>query len=106
MWPRSADLSIFHRLKMALLIELNSFSPYAGIGYDSFIARSKNWSFSARAGVMFTGSPEVELQSTGGTLSNNAVLREELDAEIAAAEDDAEDLKYYPVVTIGIARRF
>jgi len=51
--------------------ELNSFAPYAGIGYDSFIAGSSDWSFNARAGVMFTGSPEVDLISANGTLSNN-----------------------------------
>ncbi|MEP4052237.1 MAG: hypothetical protein ABJN22_08330 [Litorimonas sp.] len=86
--------------------ELSSFSPYAGIGYDGFIAGSRDWSFNARAGVMFTGSPEVDLVSANGTLSNNPVLLQELEAEVAAIEDDADGYKYYPVLTIGIARRF
>ena len=86
--------------------ELSSFAPYAGIGYDGFMGGSKNWSFNARAGVMFTGSPDVDLVSANGTLSSNAALRSELDAEIEAIEDDANDFKYYPVLTIGVARRF
>jgi len=86
--------------------KLDSFAPYAGIGYDGFIAGSKAWSFNARAGVMFTGSPNVDLVSANGTLSGNPVLRQELEAEIAAIEEDAEDYKYYPVLTIGVARRF
>ena len=86
--------------------ELDSFAPYAGIGYDGFIAGSSDWSFNARAGIMFTGSPNVELVSANGTLSSNPVLRQELEAEVAAIEDDAEDYKYYPVITVGIARRF
>ena len=86
--------------------ELNSFAPYAGIGYDGFIAGSKTWSFNARAGVMFTGSPEVNLVSANGTLSSNPVLLQELEAEIAAIEEDADDFKYYPVLTLGVARRF
>lgn len=86
--------------------ELASFAPYAGLGYDGFIAGSKDWSFNARAGVMFTGSPDVELVSANGSLSSNAILRQELDAEIEAIEDDADDYKYYPVVTIGLTRRF
>lgn len=86
--------------------ELNSFAPYAGIGYDSFIAGSSDWSFNARAGVMFTGSPEVDLISANGTLSNNPLLRQELEAEIAAIEEEADDYKYYPVISIGVARRF
>jgi len=86
--------------------ELNSFAPYAGIGYDSFIAGSGDWSFNARAGVMFTGSPEVDLVSANGALSNNQVLRQEIDAEIAAIEEEADNYKYYPVISIGIARSF
>ncbi len=86
--------------------KLNSFAPYAGIGYDSFISGSKDWSFNARAGVMFTGSPDVNLVSANGTLSSNPTLRQELAAEIAAIEEDADDYKYYPVLSIGVARRF
>ena len=85
---------------------LESFAPYAGIGYDSFIAGSSDWSFNARAGVMFTGSPKVDLISTNGTLSSSDLLRQELEAEIAAIEEDADDYKYYPVITLGVARRF
>lgn len=87
-------------------VELKNFAPYAGIGYDGFMGGSKDWSFNARAGVMFTGSPDVELESANGTLSGNAALRSELDAEVAAIEDDADEFKYYPVITIGVARRF
>lgn len=86
--------------------KLKSFAPYAGIGYDSFISGSSDWSFNARAGVMFTGSPEVDLVSVDGLLSNDAGLRADLEAEILAIEDDAEDFKYYPVISVGIARRF
>lgn len=86
--------------------KLSSFAPYAGIGYDGFIAGSKDWSFNARAGVMFTGSPEVDLVSANGSLSSNAILRQEIEAEIASIEEEADDYKYYPVLTLGVARRF
>lgn len=86
--------------------ELKSFAPYAGIGYDSFIAGSSDWSFNARAGVMFTGSPKVDLVSVDGLLSDDATLRAELNTEIASIEEEAEDFKYYPVLSIGLARRF
>lgn len=86
--------------------ELRNFAPYAGIGYDSFISGSTDWSFNARAGVMFTGAPKVDLVSANGTLSSDPRLRGELEAEINAIEDDAEDYRYYPVVTVGLTRRF
>jgi len=86
--------------------KLKSFAPYAGIGYDGFMGGAKSWSFNARAGVMFTGSPEVDLVSANGTLSSDARLRNELEAEIQAIEEEADEFKYYPVLTIGVARRF
>jgi len=80
--------------------EFANFAPYAGLGYDGFIAGSKNWSFNARAGIMFIGAPNVDLVSANGSLSNNPLLREELD------EENLDNIKYYPVVSLGIARRF
>lgn len=86
--------------------ELNTIAPYAGLGYDAFIAGSKNWSFNARAGVMYVGSADVDLFSVDGTLSENDRLREQLELEIAEIEDDVDDFRFYPVLTIGISRRF
>ena len=85
---------------------LNKFAPYAGIGYDGFIRGSKDWTFNARAGVMFTGSVDAELISANGTLSSNPLLRDELDNEVREIEKDIESFRYYPVVTVGVTRRF
>jgi hypothetical protein len=86
--------------------ELNSFAPYAGIGYDNFIAGSSDWSFNARAGIMFAGSPKVDLISANGTLSSDPILRQEVEAEVSNIEESIEGFKYYPVISIGVARRF
>jgi len=86
--------------------KLNTVSPYFGLGYDSFMTSKGGWSFNARAGVMFTGSPEVNLISANGTLSQDPRLMTELRAEVQNIEDDAEDYKYYPVLTIGLTRKF
>jgi len=85
---------------------LKDFAPYAGIGYDSFANAQGNWSFNAKLGVMFTGSPEVDMNSVGGTLSNNPAFNTELAKEITALEQDIEDFKYYPTVSLGITRKF
>ena len=86
--------------------ELANFAPYLGIGYDGFFNPRRDWSFNARAGVMFTGSPDVELISADGTLSSDARVQDALRDEIANIEDDVDEYKYYPVVTIGLTRRF
>ena len=87
------------------VVEIADFAPYLGLGYDSFI-KGKDWSFNVRLGVMFTGEPEATLISTGGTLSSDPILQNEIEAEIQALEDDASDFKYYPVLSVGIAKRF
>ncbi len=87
-------------------VSANDFAPYLGLGYDGFMRHDSPWSFNARAGVMFTGSPEVELTSANGLLSDRDVLRTELENEVRELESDAEDFKYFPVVTVGVTRRF
>lgn len=86
--------------------EFNDVAPYAGIAFDNFANSIGGWSFNARAGVMFVGSADVNLTSANGLLSTDPVLLDELRQEIESIEDDASDYKYYPVVTLGIARRF
>lgn len=86
--------------------ETNSTAPYAGIGFDNFLSSKSQWTFSARLGVIFSGEPDVSLVSTGGTLSDTALFQAQIDTEIARLEEDIEDFKYYPVVALGLTRRF
>ncbi|GLQ19642.1 hypothetical protein ACFFUB_14535 [Algimonas porphyrae] len=86
--------------------EFNDVAPYAGIAFDNFARSIGGWSFNARAGVMFVGSADVNLVSANGLLSSDPALLTELREEIESIEEDAEDYKYFPVVTLGITRRF
>lgn len=86
--------------------EYNDTAPYVGIAFDNFTKSISGWSLNARAGVMFIGSPEITLNSVDGTLSNDPLLIDQLAQEIEAISDDAEDYEYFPVVTVGLTRRF
>ena len=86
--------------------EFNDVAPYVGVAFDNFANSIGGWSFNARAGVMFVGSAEVDLTSANGLLSSDPALLTELRQEIESIEDDAADYKYFPVLTLGIARRF
>ena len=86
--------------------EFRRVAPYIGIGYDTFLRGRSDWSFNARAGVMFAGSGDVSLVSANGTLSNNPILQDELRNEIRQIEEDIEQYKYYPVISVGVTRRF
>jgi hypothetical protein len=86
--------------------EFKDVAPYVGVAFDNFANSIGGWSFNARAGVMFVGSADVNLTSANGLLSSDPVLLNELIEEIESIEQDAEDYKYFPVVTLGITRRF
>ena len=87
-------------------VEYSDVSPYLGIAFDNFTNSVAGWSFNARAGVMFVGSPDITVNSVGGTLSSDAALLNALNAEIDSLEEDAEDYEFFPVVTLGVTRRF
>lgn len=87
-------------------VQFKEVAPYAGIGFDSFARTSGNWSFNAHAGVMFVGSADVELTSANGLLSSDPTLLNEIREEVLAIEQDAEDYKYFPVLTVGVTRKF
>ena len=79
--------------------------PYAGIGWGNASARNKQLGFSLDIGVIFQGSPSVEL-SSNGALANDASFQAELRKEEQNAEADLQEYKYYPVVSLGVSYRF
>ena len=87
-------------------VEYKDVAPFLGLGYDGFMNRGKLWSFNARAGVMFVGKPEVTLNAEGGLVSMLPSVRDELDREEQNLQDELNDYKYYPVVSLGVTRRF
>jgi hypothetical protein len=58
------------------------------------------------AGVVFQGSLDVALTSTGGSLSGDPDLQAALAAEEAQLEDDIDEFDLYPVLALGVGYRF
>jgi hypothetical protein len=90
--------------KLSGSLEMGDFAPYVGIGYDSTFESEGRLGFRIAAGVAF-GDPQVDLTSTGGTLSANPAFLAELQKEEDRAQDDAGYAELYPVVSIGLAYR-
>lgn len=88
--------------------DFKTVAPYLGIGWGNPLADDSDWSFMVDLGVIFAGKPRLDIMSTGGTLSNNALLL----TDIEEAERDFRDsdeigyLKYYPVISVGLNYRF
>lgn len=83
--------------------------PYLGLGYDSFKTRTTpGVYFTSDVGVIFSGSPSVDLTATCTT--NSAALCNRLTNDLATQRakfyDDVHDVKWLPVVQIGVGYRF
>lgn len=86
--------------------KLSNFQPFLGLGFDNTFVGDRDWGFRAMAGVSFSKRPDVDLTASGGTLSSDPAFLARLRLEEAEARDDAKDFKYFPVVQIGLTRRF
>jgi len=87
----------------------NSVAPYVGIGWGNAVKPGRRWGFSFNLGVMFTGSPEIDITPTYGPSITPAV-RNQIDTsiqqEVRDLEDDLEWLNIYPVLSLGISYQF
>lgn len=93
---------------LAAEIDFKSLAPYLGIGWGNPLADDSNLSFFMDLGIIFAGKPNLNVTSSGGTLSNDPILLE----NIAQVEQDFRDtdeinyLKFYPVISVGLNYRF
>ncbi len=80
-------------------------APYAGIGWGNPFNKEGNWSVAVDLGVVFQGSPNIDL-SADGLLANNADFLVNLTREAENLEDDIDEFEFYPVISLGFAYRF
>lgn len=84
-------------------------APYLGVGYAHAPRGSRGWTFAVGAGVAFAGSPRFTLDvACAADLPTAACdqLQEDAAAEARAAEADVDDYELFPILTIGLSRRF
>jgi hypothetical protein len=87
-------------------VDFNSTAPYLGLGWRSRGGEDGGFGWHVDLGVLFQGSPDVELTSTGGSLSGNALLQAEIDAEEADLENEIDQYEFYPVLGLGLSWTF
>ena len=81
-------------------IDFDSFSPYAGVGWGRIPESGLGFMFDL--GVVFQGSPDVELRSVGGSLSGDPTLNAAIEEEEEELEDDVEEFDLYPVIRFSL----
>ena len=89
-------------------IDFKKVAPYIGIGFGNAVAANKGWGFTADLGVMFMGSPKVNLASNNCTATGTICsdLANDLQSERDQLRDDAKDFRYYPVARVGLTYKF
>ncbi len=86
-------------------IEYNSVAPYIGIGWGNPVHKDSTVSFFIDIGVVYQGAAEVSLDAYG-TLANDPTFLSHLQQEEDDLEDDLDDFKYYPVISLGLTYKF
>jgi len=88
---------------MATLIEFKKYVPYLGVGLSGNPKR-RGFSFNADLGVLFQGSPQAKVQTSGSWGgANPAQLAADAEAQL---NSDLSRFKYYPVLSLGIGYTF
>jgi hypothetical protein len=87
-------------------IKLSDVAPFVGVGFDDAFYRDSRFGFRAIAGVAWSEAPEVALNSTGGSLSNDPAFRARLEQEARDISAEAEDKGIFPIVQLGATVRF
>jgi hypothetical protein len=90
-------------------VDFRKIAPYLGIGWGNAVSKEKGWGFSTDLGVMFQGSPNTTLTSSGCNLPSTAAcetLASDLAAQNRDLADKANDFKAYPVVRVGVSYKF
>ena len=85
-------------------VEIDNVAPYVGIGWGNPLTGDKRWGFTCDFGVAFAGSPDVALSATG--MASDPVFQANLERERRDIEDELEDFKFYPVISISFFYRF
>jgi hypothetical protein len=86
--------------------DFDSVAPYLGVGWRSRGGEDGGFGVSIDLGVLFQGSPDVSLDSSGGTLSGDSNLQQALRQEENELEDDLDDYEFYPVLALGLSYTF
>jgi hypothetical protein len=87
----------------------NNFAPYFGIGIGNAINKSnRRLHFSLDIGVMYSGSPDISLTATASNPDPGVQTRlnQDIEEQKKKFKDEADNYKFYPVITFGISYAF
>ena len=101
----SGDLKIgeneYTDVKAKAKVDFDDIAPYVGIGWDTSFGAERQWGFICDIGVIYHGTPNVSFTATGTGIDPADVQEEKKELE-----DNIEDFRFYPVITLGLIYKF
>jgi len=85
-------------------VDFRKVAPYLGIGWSS--VESNGWHFSADIGVLFVGKPKIYTKAYSSNPIIQAQLNNDVNTEKQKIYKDVKKYKYWPVISIGIEKKF
>jgi hypothetical protein len=87
----------------------NSAAPYIGVGWGNVLSANRRFSLLVDVGVIYGGEPDVTLTAQCGTALpaiTCSQLQADVQREIQELKDETNDVKWYPVISLGLGIRF
>lgn len=84
-------------------VDFRTVAPYLGLGWGP--SPEKRWGVTFDVGVLFQGSPKVDLTASGA-ISLLPGFQEDLAQEEQKVQDELEGFQYYPIIGLGVYYRF
>lgn len=91
--------------KVSGKLTFDTLAPYLGIGWGNAVGKNTRWSFVCDVGVVFQGKTDLSLKASG-PIASNAEFQADLEQERRDLEDDLDNYRYYPVVSVGVSYKF
>jgi hypothetical protein len=87
---------------MTTTVEWPSLAPYAGLGWGTSANPDRHIFVTFDLGVLYIGEPDVEIESTG----SDPILRARLELEEESVKEELSNMKFWPVVGLGLVYKF
>jgi len=87
-------------------ISFSKTAPYLGIGWGNPVAKGKGWGIVTDLGILLQGSPKTSLSAhcaASALACTPSAIQADVDAENAKLQNDLKNLKYWPVLSIGLS---
>lgn len=92
-------------------VDYRKAAPYFGIGWGNALAKASNgrgWNVNADLGVYYMGNPNVKLANLGcgAATAVCTTIAKDVAVERVKLQDDADKLKVWPVLRVGVGYAF